>query len=155
MKPNNFKFPKCHKGGRLNPAIKFDFLRYGQFALVACQPAIILASQLESVQLAIKRVIKKEGSLYFRIFPHTPVTKKPSEVRMGKGKGNVDHHVAKVQRGSIILEIKTNNSPKALTALKVAKSKLPLTVYTLTPSTSSTSPTTSPVYPLGTPTTTI
>lgn len=139
MKPNFLKFPKSQKGGRLNPAIKFDLLKYGEFGLVACQPAIILASQLLSVQLAIKRVIKKDGSLFFRIFPHLPVTKKPSEVRMGKGKGNVDHYVAKVQRGSIILEIKSKNSPKALTALKVAKSKLPLSVLTLQPSSISSS----------------
>jgi len=126
MRPNNLKFPKSHKGGRLNPGIKTDFIKFGNIALVANQPAIILASQLTSVQLAIKRVLKKEGNLYFRIFPHTPVTKKPSEVRMGKGKGSVDHYVAKVQRGSIILEIKCSIYPKALSALYVAKSKLPL-----------------------------
>ena len=126
MKPNNLKFPKSHKGGRLNPGIKLDTLKFGDFALVANQPAIILASHLNSIQLAIKRVLKKDGSLFFRIFPHTPVTKKPSEVRMGKGKGNVDHYIAKVQRGSIIVEIKSILAPKAITALNVAKSKLPL-----------------------------
>ena len=126
MKPNNLKFPKSHKGGRLNPGIKLDTLKFGDFALVANQPAIILASHLNSIQLAIKRVLKKDGSLFFRIFPHTPVTKKPSEVRMGKGKGNVDHYIAKVQRGSIIVEIKSILATKAITALNVAKSKLQL-----------------------------
>ena len=126
MKPSNLKFPKCQKGGRLNPGIKLDSLKFGEFGLVANQPAIILATHLASTQLAIKRIIKREGTLYNRIFPHTPVSKKPSEVRMGKGKGSVDHYIAKVQKGSIILEIKCNISQKAITALTVAKSKLPL-----------------------------
>ena len=126
MKPSNLKYPKSQKGGRLNPGIKRDSLKYGEFGLVANQPAIILASHLNSTQLAIKRIIKREGELFIRIFTHTPVSKKPSEVRMGKGKGGVDHYIAKVQKGSIILEIKCNISQKAITALAVAKSKLPL-----------------------------
>ena len=126
MKPSIVKYTKSQKGGRLNPGIKNDTLKFGDYGLVANQPAIILASHLISAQLAVKRIIKREGNLYFRIFPHTPVTKKPSEVRMGKGKGNVDHYIAKVQRGSIIIEIKCNIMQKAITALTVAKSKLPL-----------------------------
>jgi large subunit ribosomal protein L16 len=70
--------------------------------------------------------LKKEGVIFFRVFTHTPVTKKPLEVRMGKGKGSVDHYVAKVQKGSMILEIKSSLISKAYTALLVAKSKLPL-----------------------------
>jgi large subunit ribosomal protein L16 len=124
--PNNLKFPKSHKGGRLNPGIKLDKLNQGNYGLVANEPGIILSAHILSVELAIKRVIKKEGVVYLRVFPHTPVTKKPSEVRMGKGKGSVNHYVAKVQKGSIIMEIKTNVFTKALTALAVGKSKLPL-----------------------------
>lgn len=128
MKPSNLKYPKSQKGGRLNPGIKIDSLKFGNYGIVANQPAIILSSHLMSAQLAIKRIIKREGNLYIRIFTHTPVTKKPSEVRMGKGKGGVDHYIAKVQKGSIIFEIKCNLSiaQKALTALTVAQSKLPL-----------------------------
>ena len=126
MRPSNLKFPKSQKGGRLNPGIKIDSLKFGDYGLVANQPAIILASHLTSAQLAIKRIIKREGNLYFRIFTHTPVTKKPSEVRMGKGKGSVNHYIAKVQKGSIILEIKCSINQKDLSALSVAKSKLPL-----------------------------
>ena len=126
MKPSITKYTKCQKGGRLNPGIKNDTLKFGDYGIVANQPAIILSTHLISAQLAIKRIIKREGNLYFRVFPHTPVTKKPLEVRMGKGKGNVDHFIAKVQRGSIIIEIKCNISQKAITALTVAKSKLPL-----------------------------
>jgi len=126
MKPSNLKFPKSQKGGRLNPGIKLDNLIYGGYGIMANEPAIILAQHLTSAQLAIKRILKREGNLYFRIFPHTPVTKKPSEVRMGKGKGSVNHYIAKVQRGSIILEIKCAISQKAISALSVAKFKLPL-----------------------------
>ena len=126
MKPSNLKYPKSHRGGRLNPGIKYDSIKYGDVALVANQPAIIKASHLSSIGLTIKRAIKKEGNLYFRTFPHTPVTKKPLEVRMGKGKGSVNHYISKLQKGSIILEIKTLNITKALSALNVVKSKIPL-----------------------------
>ena len=132
MKPTNLKYPKSHKGGRLNPGIKIDSLIYGDVGIIANQPAIIKSSHLLSAELAIKRVLKKEGDIHFRIFPHTPVTKKPSEVRMGKGKGSVSHYVAKVQKGSVILEIKSNMLTKALSALSVAKSKLPLSTTLVT-----------------------
>jgi|LakMenEpi03Aug12_release.lakeMendotaPanAssembly.Ray.scaffolds.fasta_scaffold372039_2 large subunit ribosomal protein L16 len=126
MRPNNLKYPKAHKGGRLNPGIKLDNLYLGDIGLIANEPAILKSSHLLSAELAIKRVLKKEGVIFFRVFTHTPVTKKPLEVRMGKGKGSVDHYVAKVQKGSMILEIKSSLISKAYTALLVAKSKLPL-----------------------------
>lgn len=126
MKPTIFKFTKSHRGGRANPGIKYDKIQNGDIALIANQTAIIKGTHLTSIGLTIKRAIKKEGNLYYRIFPHTPVTKKPLEVRMGKGKGSVNHYISKVQRGSIILEIKTLNLTKALSTLNIIKSKLPL-----------------------------
>lgn len=138
QKPSYLKYAKSQKG-RLNFAIKLDRLCYGDFALMANQPARLNSSQLAAAILAIKRLLKKEGSPILRLFTHTPVTRKPSEVRMGKGKGPVSHYITRVQTGSILIEIRsissgvgssdTGNSAAAslaISALKVAQSKLPL-----------------------------
>lgn len=135
QKPSYLKYAKSQKG-RLNFAIKLDRLCYGDFALMANQPARLNSSQLAAAILAIKRLLKKEGSPILRLFTHTPVTQKPSEVRMGKGKGPVSHYITRVQTGSILIEIRSSvgasdtvNSAAAslaISALKVAQSKLPL-----------------------------
>lgn len=126
MKPNFLKFPKAQKGGRFNPGIKLDKLIFGDYGIVANEAGIIKSTHISTAQLAMKRQIKREGNIYNRVFPHLPVTKKPSEVRMGKGKGSVNHFITKVQKGSIIFEIKCSEYHKAFTALSIAKSKLPL-----------------------------
>jgi large subunit ribosomal protein L16 len=134
LKPNNLKYSKCQKG-RLSETIKLDRLCYGDFALMANQPARINSAQLTAAILAIKRLLKKDGVPLLRLFTHTPVTQKPSEVRMGKGKGPVSHYITKVQTGTIILEIRPSSpdgaktpasAALAISALKVAQSKLPL-----------------------------
>lgn len=136
QKPSNLKYAKSQKG-RLNFAIRLDRLCYGDFALMANQPARLNSSQLSAAILAIKRLLKKEGAPILRLFTHTPVSKKPSEVRMGKGKGPVSHYIAKVQTGSILIEIRSlsggasetgtsASASLAISALKVAQSKLPL-----------------------------
>lgn len=130
QKPQNLKYSKSQKG-RLNYAIKQDRLCHGDFALVAEQPARLNSAQLSAALLAIKRLLKKDGIPILRLFTHTPVTQKPSEVRMGKGKGPVSHFVTKVQTGSILVEIKatslaTASAALAISALRVAQSKLPL-----------------------------
>lgn len=134
QKPSNLKHAKSQKG-RLNFAIRLDRLCYGDFALMANQPARLNSSQLSAAILAIKRLLKKEGSPILRIFTHTPVTRKPSEVRMGKGKGPVSHYITRVQTGSILIEIRSLSGAEAgssasaslaISALKVAQSKLPL-----------------------------
>ena len=139
QKPSNLKYAKSQKG-RLNFAIRLDRLCYGDFALMANQPARLNSSQLSAAILAIKRLLKKEGSPILRLFTHTPVSRKPSEVRMGKGKGPVSHYITKVQTGSILIEIRSlsggiggaletgtsASASLAISALKVAQSKLPL-----------------------------
>lgn len=80
----------------------------------------------------MKRYLKKEGKIYLRIFTHTPVTKKPIEVRMGKGKGSVNHFITKVQTGSFLFELQCNVPSKAISALAIASSKLPLSTKILT-----------------------
>ena len=90
-KPKNFKFKKTHKG-RLNYTfnLKQSFL-HAPYALVSLDSARLTAAHIAAAELAIKRVIRKDGTLYTRVFPHLPVTKKPLEVRMGKGKGPISY----------------------------------------------------------------
>ena len=133
QKPANLKHAKAQKG-RLNVAVKLDKLCYGDFAIRANESARLNSSQLSAAILAIKRLLKKDGTPILRLFTHTPVTKKPSEVRMGKGKGAVSHYITKVQTGSILIEIISQagysgdsaSAALAISALKVAQSKLPL-----------------------------
>lgn len=125
MKPTILKFPKSQKG-RLNFAIKYDSFFFGNYAIIANEPGLINNSQVAAALLAIKRNLQRDGKVYLRLFTHIPVTKKPLEVRMGKGKGSVNHYVTRVQKGSFLFEIKCNSSSKALTALTVAGSKLPI-----------------------------
>ena len=133
MKPSNLIFPKSQKGS-LNYSIKLDKFIFGNYALMALNSCRIKASHLEIIQLAIIRQLKKEGKLIFRVFPHTPVTKKPSEVRMGKGKGSVAFYSTKLQVGSFILEVLCLNKTKAIKALNIAASKLPLATKIITKS---------------------
>jgi large subunit ribosomal protein L16 len=88
-KPKNFKFTKAHKG-RLNYSFNHsqNFI-HAPYALISLDAARLTAAQIAAAELAIKRVIRRDGTLYTRVFPHIPVTKKPLEVRMGKGKGSV------------------------------------------------------------------
>jgi large subunit ribosomal protein L16 len=124
LKPKNTKFKKYHKG-------RMDFLHkkkefcYGDYAIISKETANLTSQQLSTAELAIKRKIKKDGSIFKRVFPHKPVTQKPAEVRMGKGKGSVSHFIARVSPGSFIFELKTTNKFLAKAALSVAASKLP------------------------------
>lgn len=89
-KPKQTKYSKHHKG-RISYNYKFRYPSDSYFGLVSLEPARLTAGQIAAAELAIKRKIKKEGTLYTRVFPHMPVTKKPLEVRMGKGKGSVSY----------------------------------------------------------------
>jgi large subunit ribosomal protein L16 len=88
-KPQRTKYAKSHKG-RLSSIPKICSLAFGRYGLVAREPCRLKASHLAAAELAIKRKFKREAKVWLRVFPHLPVTRKPAEVRMGKGKGNVD-----------------------------------------------------------------
>ena len=124
LKPKNTKFKKYHKG-RMDFIHKDKDFCYGQFAIISKETANLTSKQLSTSELALKRTIKKDGSLFRRVFPHLPVTSKPAEVRMGKGKGSVSHHIARISPGSFIFELKNTNRFLAKAALRVAASKLP------------------------------
>lgn len=126
MQPKKTKFRKQHKG-RIHGAAKGGTdLNFGQFGLKAMEPERITARQIEASRRAITRHVKRAGRLWIRIFPDVPVTAKPAEVRMGKGKGSVDRWVAKVKPGRIMFEIDGVPADVAHQALRLAAAKLPV-----------------------------
>lgn len=124
--PKRTKFRKQFKGlikGKTNRGNK---IKYGNYALKTLEEARITSRQIEAGRKSIVRHMKRLGFLWIRIFPHTPVTSKPSEIRMGKGKGAVDFWVSKVQKGQIIYEISGVSSENSLKALRAGAIKLPV-----------------------------
>lgn len=124
LKPKKSKFKKYHKG-RMEFNHKTQGICYGDYAIVSQETGNLTSKQIYLAELAIKRKIKKQGIILKRVYPHLAVTKKPAEVRMGKGKGSVDHYISRISPGSIIMEIKTSSEFLARAAIKTAGSKLP------------------------------
>jgi large subunit ribosomal protein L16 len=125
LQPNRVKYKKIKKG----KLVKFSYknrLNFGTIGLKALESGFISARQLESARQAIVRKIKKKGKLWIKIFPSLPITKKPAEVRMGKGKGNVSHWVAKIRGGSVLFEACGINRKNAIKAFKTGSAKLPV-----------------------------
>ena len=126
LQPKKLKFKKIKKGKILKINYKSNKLNYGFIGLKSIQSGTISARQIEAARQAIMRKIKRIGKLWIRIYPHTPITRKPIEVRMGKGKGSVSHYSAKVPAGTIIFELCGVNKNTALSAFKTGKAKLPV-----------------------------
>ena len=126
LSPKKTKFRKQFKG-RIHGNAKGNFeLNYGSYGLKAMEPERITSRQIESARKAITRHLKRAGRMWIRIFPDTPVTSKPTEVRMGKGKGSVDFWAAKVKPGRVMFEIDGVNDDIAREALRLAAMKLPI-----------------------------
>lgn len=126
LMPHNRKFRKERKGrihGEATRGAKIDF---GEFGLKALAPERITSRQIESARRTITRYMKRQGKLWIRIFPHTPVTKKPLEVRQGKGKGAIEYYVAKVKPGTIMFELGGVSEEVARGAFSNAADKLPI-----------------------------
>ncbi len=126
LMPKKTKYRKVQKGRVDGLSKGARTVAFGEYGLQAVEPARVTAQQLEAVRVTISRHLKKVGRLFIRAFPDTPVTKKPAETRMGKGKGNVDHWVAIVKRGRIFLEIQGIPEDEAKTVLRAASYKLPM-----------------------------
>ena len=126
LSPKKTKFRKAHKGRIHGDAKGGTVLNFGSFGMKALQPERITARQIEAARRAITRHIKRQGRVWIRIFPDVPVTKKPTEVRMGKGKGSVEFWAAKVKPGRIIFELDGVNETLAREALELGSSKLPI-----------------------------
>ncbi|XBC38118.1 MAG: 50S ribosomal protein L16 [Buchnera aphidicola (Floraphis choui)] len=125
LQPKRTKFRKMHKGRNRGLAIDTD-INFGSYGLKAVERGRLKASQIESARRAISRSIKRQGKIWIRIFPDKPITKKPLEVRMGKGKGNVEYWVALVQPGKILYEIDGVSEELSREAFRLASSKLPV-----------------------------
>ncbi|MEM0990100.1 MAG: 50S ribosomal protein L16 [Pseudomonadota bacterium] len=126
LSPKRTKFRKLHKG-RIKGEAKGGFdLNFGTYGLKAVEPERITARQIESARRAMTRHMKRQGRVWIRIFPDTPVTQKPTEVRMGKGKGSVEYWAAKVKPGRVMFEIDGVTEPVAREALRLAAMKLPV-----------------------------
>ena len=126
LQPKKFKYKKVQKGGFPKIKYKKNKLAFGNIGLKANQSGRITARQLESARQAIVRKIKRKGKLWINIFPSIPVTKKPTEVRMGKGKGNVDYWAAKVSIGTVLFELTGISIQNAKAAFRTGRAKLPI-----------------------------
>jgi len=126
LMPKRVKYRKRQRGRLKGRAGRGNRVSFGDYGLMAMEPAYITNRQIESARVAINRCIKRGGKVWIRIFPDRPFTKKPLETRMGKGKGNVEGWVAAVKPGRIMYEIAGVPKDLAFRALKLAGYKLPI-----------------------------
>ncbi|MEO1259644.1 MAG: 50S ribosomal protein L16 [Bacteroidota bacterium] len=134
LQPKRIKYRKPHRVKIKNKTSRGTTVAFGDYGLKAITPGRITNRQIESARIAMTRYMKREGQVWIRIFPDRPITRKPLEVRMGKGKGSLDHYVAMVQPGRIMFELAGVSHEVALEALRLAAQKLPvLTKVTIRP----------------------
>ena len=126
LQPKKTKFRKQFKGRIKGEAKGGSDLNFGSYGLKALEPERITARQIEAARRAISRAMKRQGKLWIRIFPHTPVTKKPLEVRQGSGKGGIEFWAAKVRPGTIMFELSGVSEETAREAFDLAAAKLPV-----------------------------
>ncbi len=126
LQPKKTKYRKQFKGRNRGVATRGVNFAFGDLALQTVQNGNITARQIEAARIAITRHVKRGANLWIRIFPSKPITKKPAETRMGKGKGDVDHYVSPVKRGQLLYEISGVDEDLARSALRLASYKLPL-----------------------------
>jgi len=131
LQPKRTKYRKQQKGRNTGVAHKGHLVSFGSFGLKSVDSGRITNRQIEAARIAMTRYMKREGKVWIRIFPDKPVTAKPLEVRMGKGKGAVDHWVALVQPGRIMFEIDGVPAAVAHEALRLAAQKLPVMTRTV------------------------
>ncbi len=126
LQPVRTKYRKAFKGRIHGNASRAAVLNYGAYGLKALEPERIIGKQIEAARVALTRYMKRTGRVWTRIFPNIPVSKKPTEVRMGKGKGNPELWVAVVKRGRVICEIGGVKEEQARQIFSLVKSKLPM-----------------------------
>lgn len=127
LQPKRTKFRKRQKGRVKGLAQRGHRLAFGTFGIKSLEPGWITSRQIEAARIAMTRAMKREGQVWIRIFPDKPITKKPAEVRMGKGKGAPEYWVATVKPGTILFEASGVNIELAQEALRLAAQKLPIT----------------------------
>ena len=125
LSPSRTKWRRIQKGRMRGKAYRGSSLAFGDYGLQTLEPGWITARQIEAARVAVTRHIKRGGKVWIRLFPDKPITKKPAEVRMGKGKGAPDHWVAPVRAGRVLYEIEGVTEEVAREALRLAAMKLP------------------------------
>jgi len=126
LQPKKTKFRKVHKGRNRGLAQRGSKVSFGEFGLKAIARGRITARQIEAARRAMTRHVKRGGRIWIRVFPDKPITNKPLEVRMGKGKGNVEYWVAEIQPGRMLYEMEGVSEEIAREAFRLAAAKLPL-----------------------------
>jgi large subunit ribosomal protein L16 len=126
LQPKRTKFRKQHKGRNRGLAQNGNRVSFGEYGLKALERGKITARQIEAARRAMTRHVKRQGQIWIRIFPDVPITKKPLEVRMGKGKGNVEYWAAKIQPGKLLYEMEGVDEATAREAFALAAAKLPI-----------------------------
>ena len=126
LQPTRTKYRKAHKGRIHGKASRCNFMNYGAYGLKAIQPDRVISKQIEAARISLTRYMKRTGKVWLRIFPNIPVSKKPTEVRMGKGKGTTEFWACRVKPGRIIFEIDGVSESVARVALYKASTKLPI-----------------------------
>ncbi|MEI7631874.1 MAG: 50S ribosomal protein L16 [bacterium] len=124
--PNRTKFRKVRKGKNRGVATSCNTIAFGEFGLQSQENERITSRQIEASRQAMTRHVKRGGQIWIRIFPHTPVTRKPQDVKMGSGKGNPEFFVAKVQAGTVLFEMGGVTEEVAREAMRLAGHKLPV-----------------------------
>ncbi|MBU0479753.1 MAG: 50S ribosomal protein L16 [Proteobacteria bacterium] len=136
LSPKKVKFRKQMKGRLTGVALRGSSLEFGDYALKAVECGRMSAQHIEAARIAINRKIKRGGKLWIRVFPAKPITKKPAETRMGKGKGNPEYWVAPIKPGKILYELAGVDEELAIRALTLAGNKLPFATKIITRETS-------------------
>ncbi len=126
LTPNRTKYRKVRKGVMHGTATRGHFIAFGDYALQSQGMERITSRQIESARQAMTRYVKRGGKIWIRIFPHTPVSRKPQDVKMGSGKGNPEFFVAKVHPGTILFEMQGVSEEVAREAMRLAGHKLPI-----------------------------
>ena len=126
LAPNRVKFRKTFKGHTRGTAIRGSSVAFGEYALITLEPGWVSNRQIEAARVALTREMKRGGKVWIRIFPDKPITKKPAETRMGKGKGNPEGWVAVVKPGRVLFEVEGVDRTLAKKALDLAAAKLPV-----------------------------
>jgi len=132
LMPKRVKYRKAQRGRRKGLALRGNRINFGEFGLLAVEPAWVTAQQIEAARVALTRSLKKGGKVWIRIFPDKPITKKPAETRMGKGKGAPAGWVAVVKPGRVLFEIEGVGRAEAEAAMNLAGHKLPMRTTFLT-----------------------
>jgi large subunit ribosomal protein L16 len=126
LMPKRIKYRKQQRGRMKGKAVRGSSIAFGQYGLKALEPYWITSRQIEAARIAMTRYIKRGGKVWIRIFPDKPVTKKPAETRMGKGKGSPEYWVAVVKPGRVMFEIEGVSEAIAREAMRLAAHKLPI-----------------------------